>query len=59
MGVEALDTSFDEISDGDSDIIQSIGVRQVNTDARRRLENKMEELRLKRELKEFDFDDLN
>ncbi len=26
------------------------------TDARRRLENKIEELRLKRELQEFDFD---
>ena len=57
MGVEALDTSYDEIGETDSEIIQSIGVHQVNTDARRRLENKMEELRLMRELKEFDFDD--
>lgn len=56
MGVEALDSSFDEVSEIDSDTIQPVTNKFADIDARRRLEDKMEELRLKREIQEFDFD---
>ncbi len=56
MGVEAFDSSV-----GNSIVIMDDGFEHDEplngTDARRRLEDKIEELRLQRELKEFDFDD--
>ena len=55
MGVEVIDSSLDsgfipvdELFTGDSD--------KLNLDARRKLEDKLEEMRLQRELREFDFD---
>ncbi|MFL0809585.1 MAG: hypothetical protein K6L76_04160 [Agarilytica sp.] len=55
MGIEALDTStvnnimlMDDGFDHDEPL--------NGTDARRRLEDKIEELRLQRELQDFDFD---
>ena len=63
MGVEVLDSSM-EINDlimdesmmgiEDDKDGQSAIVNQI--DARRRLENKLEEMRLLREVQEFDFD---
>lgn len=56
MGVETLrsDTGVG-ISIMDDAFLQEQPLN--GTDARRRLEDKMEELRLLRELKEFDFDE--
>lgn len=57
MGVGVLDStldtelSLDDIFDADSDTTSG-----SNLDARRRLEDKIEELRLQRELREFDYD---
>ena len=56
MGVEALDASFEMDGEIDSEVIQTIGSRISNIDARRRLEDKIDELRLQKEMKEFDFD---
>ena len=56
MGVEALESSYEMENEIESDVVQSIGARLNNTDARRRLEDKIEELRLKKEMQEFDFD---
>jgi len=56
MGIETLQS---DINVGVAIIEESLlDIQPINgTDARRRLEDKMEELRLLRELKEFDFDD--
>lgn len=47
----ALETGYDE------EVIAVVNNEALNLDARRRLEDKMEELRLRREMREFDFDD--
>ena len=39
------------------ELFESNASVRVDLDARRRLEDKIEEMRLRRELKEFDFDD--
>lgn len=55
MGVEALESEvMPNIAIMDDDFVQDEPVN--GTDARRRLEDKIEELRLKREIQEFDFD---
>lgn len=56
MGVESLDSSLVESMSpmDDGTVFQDEPLN--GTDARRRLEDKIEELRLKRELQEFDFD---
>lgn len=57
MGVEVLDSaieagfSVDDTIKVDSSIKADAGI-----DARRRLEDKLEEMRLRRELREYDFD---
>ena len=60
MGVGVLDSTLDtteialdEIFDADS---QPAKGNANNLDARRRLEDKIEELRLQRELRDFDYD---
>ncbi|MFL0803026.1 MAG: hypothetical protein K6L81_04870 [Agarilytica sp.] len=56
MGVQTLDSSVANnivIMDDDFEYDGPLN----GTDARRRLEDKIEELRLQKELKEFDFDD--
>lgn len=56
MGLEILDHTLDN---GYDEEVTSAATTQVtgNLDARRRLEDKIEELRLRREMREFDFDD--
>ncbi len=56
MGVEALqsDAAVNVSVLDESFVIQDEPLN--GTDSRRRLEDKIEELRLRRELKEFDFD---
>ena len=61
MGVETIGSGMDvnpHLVDGimdDSD--QDISLKHMyGLDARRRLEDKIEELRLKREMQDFDFD---
>lgn len=55
MGVEVLDSTLDTELSLD-DIFDSDSTSVSNLDARRRLEDKIEELRLQRELREFDYD---
>ncbi len=55
MGLEVLDNNLD--TGYDEDVVSSANDNTHNLDARRRLEDKMEELRLRREMREFDFDD--
>jgi len=55
MGVEALENEVvANIAIIDESLFQDEPLN--GADARRRLENKIEDLRLKRELQEFDFD---
>lgn len=55
MGLEVLDHTLD--NGYDEEVIAAVNDGQAtNLDARRRLEDKMEELRLLREMREFDFD---
>lgn len=56
MSVEVLDSSF-EINGNIDDAIVNMDAPLNGTDSRRRLEDKIEELRLMREMREFDFDD--
>lgn len=56
MGVEVLDSTMDFGGDMlDSAVDTTVG-KTVDIDARRRLEDKLEEMRLRREVQEFDFD---
>jgi len=58
MGVEVLDATL-EVNDLSADDIfeeESPKSAKLNVDARRRLENKLEEMRLQRELRNYDFD---
>ena len=55
MGVEMLDQTKENLI-ADESFLNSLDHPLNGTDARRRLEDKLEEQRLKRELKEFDFD---
>lgn len=52
---ELDDDMLDVMLSGDMDL-EEMEIRHT-TDARRKLEERMEELRLRREMKEFDFDD--
>ena len=54
MGLEVLDNSLD--NGYEEDVVAAVNARDANLDARRRLEEKIEELRLRREMREFDFD---
>lgn len=58
MGVEVLDTSLEAVDLGDDifDDEEEVKPPRQNRDARRRLEDKLEELRLRRELRDYDFD---
>lgn len=56
MGVEVLDSTLDfggDMLDGEE---ETRSLKLVDIDARRRLEDKIEEMRLRREMQEFDFD---
>lgn len=59
MGREQLDDDFEEV-DGeevsDDDVVTSITAGMA-IDARRRLEERLEQRRLQRELNDYDFDD--
>lgn len=56
MGVEVLDSNLDFVGDMMDDSEAAAAVKVVDIDARRRLEDKLEEMRLRREVQEFDFD---
>ncbi|WP_185231276.1 hypothetical protein [Teredinibacter franksiae] len=64
MGIEVLDSSSDlnnVILENALEVEETLGSDGVagveaHTDARRRLENKIEEMRLLREVREFNFD---
>jgi hypothetical protein len=56
MGLEVLDHSVDATSQGFEEVIVEKEPPKVDLDARRRLEDKLEEVRLRRELREYDFD---
>jgi hypothetical protein len=55
MGIEVLEVSADNIS-GEEQFWDVLNPPLNGTDARRRLEDKLEEKRLMKELQEFDFD---
>ncbi len=55
MGLEVLDHTLE--TGYDEEVIAVVSSEAHNLDARRRLEDKMEELRLRREMREFDFDE--
>lgn len=50
------DININVLQDVD-EVFEQSEKKVVDIDARRRLEDKIEEMRLRRELKEFDFDD--
>lgn len=58
MGVEVLDSSLEpsELGDDIFDEEESVKSAKYGVDARRRLEDKLEDIRLQRELKDYDFD---
>lgn len=58
MGLEVLeiDVNPNLIQDVD-DFVDEENLKVISVDSRRRLEEKIEELRLMREMQEFDFDD--
>ena len=58
MGVEVLDSTL-EVEDGIVDEQfegEAVVHPKTDVDARRRLEDKLDQLRLKKELQEYDFD---
>lgn len=58
MGVEVLDSSLDPVDliDDIFDDEDDVSSPRYGLDARRRLEDKLEEIRLQRELRDFDYD---
>lgn len=57
MGVEVFDSSVDpDVSDDLYDNDEPLTSVRTGVDARRKLEDKLEEMRLERELRDFDFD---
>lgn len=58
MGVEVLDSTLEVEEASTEERFEDDGVKpaKVDTDARRRLEDKLEELRLQKELREYNFD---
>ena len=56
MGVEVFDSfvdNYSDVSDGEGAVFRG---QHLELDARRRLEDRLEEIRLRREVQEFDFD---
>lgn len=58
MGVEVLDATLDATELSADDVFEEDSPKssKLNVDARRRLEDKLEEMRLQRELRSYDFD---
>lgn len=58
MGVEVLDATIDATELSADEVFEEESAKngKLNVDARRRLENKLEEMRLQRELRNYDFD---
>jgi hypothetical protein len=59
MGVEALDSTLEveeAVSEERFDDDTSVKSPKSDVDARRRLEDKLEEMRLKKEIREYNFD---
>jgi len=55
MGME-MRGGYDDVSVSDEGLLEALNQPLNGTDARRRLEDKLEEKRLLRELREFDFE---
>ena len=58
MGLEVIeqDSAVSGFNADADEMFEEKTTKALNVDARRRLEEKIEELRLQREMKEFDFD---
>ncbi len=58
MGLEVIeqDSAVSGFNADGDEMFEEKTTKALNVDARRRLEEKIEELRLQREMKEFDFD---
>lgn len=58
MGVEVLDSTLEASELTVEDIFEESSPKssKVNVDARRRLEDKLEEMRLQKELRDYDYD---
>jgi hypothetical protein len=57
MGLEVIDDDLPSAPVAENDDFIEKTAKVVNVDSRRRLEDKIEEMRLRREMREFDFDD--
>lgn len=58
MGVEVLDSTL-EVEEATADerfVEETVKSPKTDVDARRRLEDKLEQIRLQKELREYDFD---
>lgn len=56
MGLDVLDHATEVGGQGYEEVNVDKDAPKVDTDSRRRLEDKLEEIRLRRELREYDFD---
>ena len=56
MGLDVLDHATETSGQGYEEVIVDKDAPKADTDSRRRLEDKLEEIRLRRELREYDFD---
>ena len=56
MAVQSLDSMLDINAHLSEELIESMGSQDIQLDARRRLEEKIEEIRLVKEIQDFDFD---
>ncbi|HEY6530430.1 MAG TPA: hypothetical protein VIZ65_17210 [Cellvibrionaceae bacterium] len=56
MSLDVLDHATEVSGQGYEEVNVDKDTPKVDTDSRRRLEDKLEEIRLRRELREYDFD---
>ncbi|HMU67229.1 MAG TPA: hypothetical protein PKE57_08790 [Cellvibrionaceae bacterium] len=56
MGLDVLDHATEVSGQGYEEVNVDKDTPKVDTDSRRRLEDKLEEMRLRKELREYDFD---
>lgn len=59
MGVEVLDSTLEVVEETTSEERfdeEAVKAPKTDVDARRRLEDKLEEMRLQKELRDYDFD---
>lgn len=56
MGLDVLDHAAEVSGQGYEEVNVDKDTPKADTDSRRRLEDKLEEMRLRKELREYDFD---